>query len=395
MMLLLLANIVAAAVTVGSPLPPWQEGYLDIHAVNSSRGECTFIILPDGTSVLVDAGEFVDYKPAKFDKVPPKPDGQTRPVEVYSRYIRHFLPSVCKGKLDYAVVTHYHNDHIGQIEKWMEPDPVRGYELTGIAGVEANIPFRRLIDRAWPDFAGAQLPSSSKGSGFYPKFAKYACKHDGMKAEAMKVGSRRQIRLRHRPCRYPGLVVRNYAASGVVWDGKKRVNVYQDTLMRENGASCCFLLSYGDFDYYTGGDAGGNTLVALPVAQSIGRPVEAMKADHHLSYHTMKDETMTILRPRVVVTHSFYERDIQPDIETLSRLLGTDTVYPGPKYFYFTNIGPEQRSLHKELYDKAAGINGHIVIRVMPGGSEFNVYLLDDTDFEYRVLQVDGPFKCQ
>ena len=94
----LLISLLASAVVVGSPLPQWQEGYLDIHAINSSRGECTFIILPDGTSVLVDAGEFVEYKPSKFDRVPPKPDANTRPVEVYSRYIKHFLPPVCKGK---------------------------------------------------------------------------------------------------------------------------------------------------------------------------------------------------------------------------------------------------------------------------------------------------------
>ena len=391
----LLFSLIASAIITGTPLPPWQEGCLDIHAINSARGECTFIILPDGTSMIVDAGEFVDYKPSKFNRVPPKPDGNTRPVEVYSRYIQHFLPPVCKGRLDYAIVTHYHNDHIGQIEKWMEPDPVRGYELTGIAGVEANIPFRTLIDRAWPKFNEVQLPSSSKGSGFYPKFVEYACKHDGMKAEAMKVGSRRQIRLRHHACRYPNLVVRNYAASGVVWDGKKNSYVYEGKQIRENGASCCFLISYGKFDYYTGGDAGGNSLVALPVAKAIGRPIEAMKADHHLSYHTMKDETMAILQPQVVVTQSFYERDIQPDIETLGRLIDSGTVYPGPKHFYFTNIGPEQRRAHKELYDKSAGMNGHIVIRVMPGGSEFYVYLLDDTDFEYQVLQVDGPFKCK
>ena len=390
----LLISILASAIVAGTPLPPWQEGCLDIHAINSARGECTFFILPDGTTMLVDAGEMVAYRSKKFTHVPSRPDSLTRPVEVYTRYIQHFLPEICKGRLDYAVVTHYHNDHIGQIEEWMEPDPVRGYELTGIAGVEANIPFRRLIDRAWPRFEESLLPSSSKGSGFYPKFVRYACKHDGMKAEAMKVGSKRQLRLRHHPCRYRNFSIVNYAASGIVWNGKAKVNVYEDGQMRENGASCCFLLSYGDFDYYTGGDAGGNSNVALPVAQAIGKHIEAMKADHHLSYHTMKDETMKIYRPQVVVTQSFGEREIQPDIETLTRLL-SDEVYAGHKHYYFTNIGPRQRTLHKELYDKAAGINGHIVIRVMPGGKEFFVYLLDDTDFEYRILKCDGPFICK
>lgn len=39
---------------VGQTLPDWSEGYLDIHAVNTGRGECSLLILPDGTTMLVD-----------------------------------------------------------------------------------------------------------------------------------------------------------------------------------------------------------------------------------------------------------------------------------------------------------------------------------------------------
>ena len=42
---------------VGNVLPDWEEGYLDIHFINSGRGECAFYILPDGTTLIVDAGE--------------------------------------------------------------------------------------------------------------------------------------------------------------------------------------------------------------------------------------------------------------------------------------------------------------------------------------------------
>ena len=33
----------------GEIMPAWSEGNLDIHFINSGRGECTFYILPDGT----------------------------------------------------------------------------------------------------------------------------------------------------------------------------------------------------------------------------------------------------------------------------------------------------------------------------------------------------------
>ena len=42
----------------GRTLPAWSEGYLDIHTISTGRGECIFLILPDGTSIVVDAGEF-------------------------------------------------------------------------------------------------------------------------------------------------------------------------------------------------------------------------------------------------------------------------------------------------------------------------------------------------
>lgn len=390
----LLVSLLATAVVAGSPLPPWQEGCLDIHAINSGRGECTFFILPDGTSIVVDAGEYVQPSNAKYKYVDPKPDAETRPYEVYARYIRHFLPEVCKGTLDYAVVTHYHIDHTGKQEEWMEPDPQRGYVLTGISGLESEIPVRRFIDRAWPRLEQSRLEDTSKGIQFYPLFVEYACRHDGMKASSFKVGSARQLRLRHRPCRYRDFRIMNYAASGIVWDGRRKVNVYEGKKMRENGASCCFLLSYGDFDYYTGGDAGGNSATALPVAESIGRSIEAMKADHHFSYHCMKDETMTVYQPQVVVAQVFTAREIQPDYQTVGHLL-KDDVYPGPKRYFITNLDSSQVEAHPDEYAGIAGSNGHVVIRVMPGGSEFFVYLLDDTDFEYRVILADGPFKCK
>lgn len=56
---------------VGKPLPAWSEGCLDIHAVNTARGECTFLILPDGTTLTVDAGEF-SSEPKKYRSMPQK-----------------------------------------------------------------------------------------------------------------------------------------------------------------------------------------------------------------------------------------------------------------------------------------------------------------------------------
>jgi len=48
-----------------------------------------------------------------------------------------------------------------------------------------------------------------------------------------------------------------------------------------------------------------------------------------------------------------------------------------------------------QLYSRCAGIGGHVVIRVSPGGKEYYVYMLDDSDTTYNVKQIDGPFRCK
>ncbi len=38
---------------------------------------------------------------------------------------------------------------------------------------------------------------------------------------------------------------------------------------------------------------------------------------------------------------------------------------------------------------------GHIVIRVLPGGKEFYVYSLDDRSGRYEVTSINGPYKSK
>ena len=37
--------------------PAWEEGEMDIHHINTGRGEAVFCIFPDGTTMLIDAGD--------------------------------------------------------------------------------------------------------------------------------------------------------------------------------------------------------------------------------------------------------------------------------------------------------------------------------------------------
>lgn len=81
---------------VGDEFPVWSEGYLDIHHINSGKGESSLFILPDGTTMLVDAGATARPKPRVTD---PKPNGSRTPGEWISRYIMHFLENQPEKKI--------------------------------------------------------------------------------------------------------------------------------------------------------------------------------------------------------------------------------------------------------------------------------------------------------
>src|ERR1700761_2643549 len=57
------------------PLPAWSEGYLYIHHISTGKGNSAYFVFPDGTTMLIDAGDQIrtsNFLPLlPFD---PKPD---------------------------------------------------------------------------------------------------------------------------------------------------------------------------------------------------------------------------------------------------------------------------------------------------------------------------------
>lgn len=398
--LLSAVNITAQNVAVGKPLPMWSDGYLDIHAVNTARGECSFFILPDGTTLLVDVGEFKSDAP---NLVPQKPNENVTPSEAVTRYITHFMNPMRNKEIDYMLLTHFHIDHMGEINKDYKWSDTKAYQLTGVTAVGERIPFKKVIDRGWPDYQYPE-PPVSKAAPNYINFVKWHVDHNNLKAEQFKVGVNDQVVLTKKPEKYPTFEIRNIAANGYVWTGRESItrNYFipsecfsKEEKPSENMCSIAFRLSYGKFDYFSGGDLPSVTNfewqnLDRPVGFATG-PVEACKSNHHMNFDTMGADLLKAIRPQVIVIHNC--RAQQPDLEILRRVT-SQKAYPGERHIFSTNLHPATKLVVYPTTEKIAASQGHIVIRVQPGGEEFYVYALDDSNEKYEVTSIHGPFKC-
>ena len=399
---------------IGKPLSAWAEGCLDIHAINSGRGECTFFIMPDGTTLCCDAGELA-VNSGEHSRVEQKPNANTRPFRVYGDYIKYFLPGNV-SYMDYMLMTHFHNDHFGTPTETAYNEITRAsltWRQTGIMALYDMVPFDRIIDRAYSandrdyKFVAETGKSYSNGIESYANFIYWARSAKGLRVERAKNGSTTQIKLVNDPSKYPTFKVQVNAVNGEYWNGTESIDPYGDSVPAENGNSISFLMSYGEFDYLTSGDAGANTKIENNLAKIINKKIEAMKSHHHFAWDTMSATSMKIYQPKVVVSQSFY--DHQPDMGHtwtcggLSYESNSNQAFQKAwasygteedKYWFFTNIHPKTAEVYPGEVAKMRSRNGHVVIRVKEGGSEFYVYVLDDTDSQYKVKQIEGPFAC-
>jgi len=419
----------AVQVTVGEVLPAWQEGYLDIHSINSGRGECFYYILPDGTTMLVDCAGAPAMELAASEGVPSKPDVNTQSGTVIVNYIKHFAPEIAGGKIDYFMASHYHGDHIGawrdnyeyygwKLVNGTSPDN-GGYLLNGLGAVGTEIPIVKVFDRGtWGDRPDAGYLDSvvdktddlaKRRYQIYTNFLDWSAKKNGTVRETIVPGSMDQIVLLHHPEDYTTFSVRSVAGGGNIWTGSgSEINTTYvpstETILKnkyrvnENIYSCCFHLKYGMFDYFAGGDiqySGKSTYpwmdIELPISSTL-KKVEVMKASHHGTANANSQDLLNVTRPEHVLVGVW--NSVQPNPDTIKRFLKANS---GTEFF-LTNLTDANRTTLTDSGIDMSVFNatgGHIVVRVAPKGMKYRIYVLDDTDQQYKVKAIFGPYTVQ
>jgi len=92
----------------GKPWQGWKEGEFQIHFIYTGVAESLFLIFPDGTSMLLDCGDF-DALARGPKAVPLLPSAERHAGEWIARYVTRVNPAITD--VDYMLLTHYHNDH--------------------------------------------------------------------------------------------------------------------------------------------------------------------------------------------------------------------------------------------------------------------------------------------
>ena len=390
--LILVSAFLVSACVGADVLVPWREGYLDIHQISTGRGNATFMILPDGTTMMVDMGDLGDTSHFRQEVMPAVPSSAKSPAQWVARYVRHFSePLHNDGKIDYMLITHYDSDHIG------------APGIRGVSELDTLLHIEKIVDRGYDYPTAEQALSMNRWTlPDYIMTLESRAKR-GLGYEKFVVGSDCQFALIHQPRK--DFKIRNIYANGHLWtgDGLRDVVIgegdeYTENLkaMNENRLSCTINISYGDFDYHSGGDIQGSSAnstrpwrnVEKFVGELIGE-TDVVLANHHAYSDAMYEPFITAVTPQVCIipVWDFYH----PQPSTLHNMLsgGIDEEYPAVRdsvsYVFSAGLVASNR---ERLASDGQQImpDGHIVVRVYEGGGRFQVFVLNDRSEDYRII---------
>ena len=396
--------------------PSWEKGVMEIHHINTGRGDVTFCIFPDGTTFLIDAGDMSETHPRTMSarNVSLTPNRTKTAPEWIVDYINQFAPKKKALQLDYAMITHYHDDHFGEMDSTRVLSRNGNYYLTGITEVGHYLPIKTLLDR------GHDFPINLKNSEVqdrfrkndaykmirslenYWKFIAYQSAQNGLVHETLKVGAKNQITLKISPDDFPEFSVRNIAVNGNIWTGEKEnyFSMYKSgEYPGENPLSTGIRVTYGAFDYFTGGDISGVNdfggadfdRMESHIAPVVG-PVDIATLNHHGNRDSQNAFYVRTIRPRVWIGQTWSSD--HPGNNVLKRLL-SKKLYPGERDLFSTAMLQANKDVIGGMLNSYKSLHGHIVVRVYEKGSKYDVYVLNDASEKREVLSKHGPYESR
>lgn len=261
---------------------------LDIYFVDTEGGAATLIVTPAGESLLVDSGN-----PGERDA---------------GRIARAAKEVAGLKQIDHYITTHWHSDHVG-----------------GIAPLTRLIPVKRFYDHG---------PRSPIPPDVKPELMEAYRQVSQGKATTLKAGD--EIKLKSNRA-LPPLRLRVLAADGIVLGeqpgapqiqpcGKDFVPKPEDT--SDNARSVAFLLSFGDFKFFDGGDLTWNTEHRLVCPANLVGPIDVFQANHHGLDISNNPALVQALAPRVaIINNGARKGGEQRTFATLKGVPGLEAIF--------------------------------------------------------------------
>lgn len=374
----------------------WKRGFLDIHHINTGRGNASFIIFPDSTTLLVDAGELdkdiFEKKYAPLKATLPKPNKAVSTAAVIANYIKFVMPKKKSFFIDYGLITHFHQDHYGSF-----------------VALSNLISIKKIIDRDYPNYNfPLNLKEFLSNDSLFQDYQKFIHNKE-IFAESLIVGSDSQIKPLYSKDEFLNFKVQNIKRNATIWNSKEKeafeyfkpedMISYYKGKYNENPLSLAIKISYGDFDYYTGGDNTGLQGFGLPYWFDVETPIAKSVGDIDvttLNHHGNRDATnyffVKNLNPRVVIQQTWCSD--HPGQEVYQRLIYKNNDLK-IRDIFSTSLHNETLITYGPWFKEAyKSTQGHIVVRVFPN-SNYEVFILNDETLDLTVKSKFGPYESK
>ena len=279
------------------------------------------------------------------------------------------------------------------------PDGLSG---NGIVCVAQDFSFRRYFDHQFPKHGQFKSKGGLSIDAVMPWLGRERKK--GLVAEPFKVGALNQIAMLRDAAKYKDVFsIRNLCANGIAWDGKNGVCDYiaahdatGGKLVNENVRSLAFVMRYGKFGYFAGGDlsgilksADGASVDYEGVVGRLAGRVSVCKTNHHGCSDAMSEDFVRAVRAENYISCIWCPGQVTA--ATVSRMMSRE-IHKEKLSNFIPNLYPSSRKRKFEKEGRFGDIPDvtkfgvHVVVKVAPGGETYKIYLVDARDESMRIL---------